>query len=61
MPKAGEKVTQSAAAVWNLGMVTFVAGAVICLLSLLAIRHYPISRWRLELLRRGGSPVARAK
>jgi Na+/melibiose symporter-like transporter len=32
-------------------MVTFVIGAVICLLSLLAIRLYPITRARLEKLR----------
>jgi Na+/melibiose symporter-like transporter len=51
VPKAGEKVTQSAAAVWNLGMVTFVVGAVICLFSLLAIRRYPVTRERLESLR----------
>lgn len=51
VPKAGEKVTQSASAVWNLGMVTFVVGAVVCLLSLLAIRKYPITRERLESLR----------
>ncbi len=54
VPKAGEKVTQSASAVWNLGMVTFVAGALICLASLLAIRKYPLSRTRLEALRSGG-------
>lgn len=32
-------------------MITFVVGAVICLLSLLAIRFYPITRERLEALR----------
>ena len=51
VPKDGNAVTQTPQAVWNLGMVTFVIGAVICLLSLLAIRLYPITRARLEKLR----------
>jgi glycoside/pentoside/hexuronide:cation symporter, GPH family len=51
VPKAGERVTQTANAVWSLGMVTFVIGALICLVSLLAIRKYPLSRSRLESLR----------
>ena len=51
VPKAGEKVTQTPEAIWNLGMVTFVVGALICLVSLLAIRMYPVTRQRLEEIR----------
>lgn len=50
-PPAG----QTSQAVWLLGLVTFVIGALICLLSLLAIRKYPITRERLEALRNSGS------
>jgi Na+/melibiose symporter-like transporter len=46
-PAAG----QTGQAVWLLGLVTFVIGAVICLFSLLAIRKYPISRRTLDELR----------
>jgi GPH family glycoside/pentoside/hexuronide:cation symporter len=46
-PEAG----QSAAAIWNLGLITFIVGALICLLSLLAIRRYPITRGLLEEIR----------
>ena len=53
VPKNGQAVTQTPQAVWNLGLVTFVIGAVICLASLLAIRLYPISRGKLEQLRSG--------
>jgi Na+/melibiose symporter-like transporter len=53
VPKDGKAVTQTPQAIWNLGMVTFVIGAVICLLSLLAIQRYPITRQRLEALRNG--------
>jgi glycoside/pentoside/hexuronide:cation symporter, GPH family len=53
VPKDGESVTQSPQAVWNLGMVTFAAGALVCLLSLLAIRRYPVSRERLAAFRAG--------
>jgi glycoside/pentoside/hexuronide:cation symporter, GPH family len=51
VPKDGKAVTQTSQAIWNLGMVTFVIGAVICLISLLAIRLYPITRQRLDQLR----------
>ena len=51
VPKDGKAVTQTPQAIWNLGMVTFVVGAVICLVSLLTIRLYPITRGRLEELR----------
>lgn len=54
VPKNGKAVTQTPQAIWNLGMVTFVVGALICLASLLAIRLYPITRERIEQLR-GGS------
>jgi GPH family glycoside/pentoside/hexuronide:cation symporter len=50
-PAAG----QTSQAIWLLGLVTFVIGALICLLSLLAIRKYPITRERLEALRGGQS------
>ncbi|TAE73917.1 MAG: MFS transporter [Verrucomicrobia bacterium] len=46
-PAAG----QTSQAIWLLGLVTFVVGAVICLFSLLAIRKYPISHQALEELR----------
>lgn len=51
VPKSGEPVQQTAAAIWYLGLVTFVIGAGICLAALLAIRRYPITRERLENLR----------
>jgi GPH family glycoside/pentoside/hexuronide:cation symporter len=54
VPKDGRAVTQTPQAIWNLGMITFVIGAAICLVSLLAIRLYPITRRRLEQLRGGG-------
>jgi len=53
VPKDGNAVTQTPQAIWNLGMVTFVIGAAICLVSLLAIRRHPITRERLERLRSG--------
>ncbi len=49
-PAAG----QAPDAIWRLGMVTFVIGALVCVLSLLAIRRYPITRARLESLRSQG-------
>ena len=51
VPKDGRVVIQTQDAVWNLGMVTFVVGAGICFLSLLAIRRHPVTRERLEQLR----------
>jgi GPH family glycoside/pentoside/hexuronide:cation symporter len=53
VPKDGHAVTQTPQAIWNLGLVTFVIGAAICLLSLLAIRLYPITREHLEQIRDG--------
>jgi GPH family glycoside/pentoside/hexuronide:cation symporter len=49
--QGGEAVTQSPPVVWRLGMVTFVGGALTGLLALLAIRHYPVTRRRLEEIR----------
>lgn len=46
-PDAG----QTPEAIWKLGMVTFLAGALICFASLLAIRRYPITRETLERIR----------
>ncbi len=51
VPKDGKAVTQTSQVIWNLGLVTFVVGAAICLVSLLAIRRYPITRERLEQIR----------
>ena len=48
VPKNGETVIQNPEAIWRLGAVTFVIGAFICLLSLLAIRKYPLTRSLLE-------------
>ena len=44
-------VTQTPQAIWSLGMVTFVIGAMLCLASLAAIRRYPITRKRLKQFR----------
>lgn len=54
VPKNAEAVMQSPEAIWRLGGVTFVLGAFICLLSLLAIRKYPLTRSLLEEARRNG-------
>jgi GPH family glycoside/pentoside/hexuronide:cation symporter len=48
VPKDGHPITQSSAAIWRLGMVTFVIGAAICGIALLAIRNYPLQRAALE-------------
>jgi glycoside/pentoside/hexuronide:cation symporter, GPH family len=49
--EAGEAVTQSPRVIWRLGAVTFVGGALMVLLALLAIWKYPVTRWRLEQIR----------
>jgi Na+/melibiose symporter-like transporter len=49
--RGGEAVTQSAPAIWRLGLLTFVGGAFMCLLALLAIRKYPVTCRRLEEMR----------
>lgn len=51
VPKDGRAVIQTPQAIWSLGLVTFVIGAVICLAALLAIRPYPITCRRLEEIR----------
>ena len=51
VPKDGRAVIQTPQAVWSLGLVTFVIGAVVCLAALLAIWPYPLTRRRLEELR----------
>ena len=54
VPKEGEPpVVQSAETIWQLGMVTFVIGSLICLIALLAIRKYPLTRETLESMRQG--------
>jgi GPH family glycoside/pentoside/hexuronide:cation symporter len=51
VPQGGETVTQSPPVIWRLGMVTFAGGILMCLLALLAIRKYPVTRRRLEEIR----------
>jgi GPH family glycoside/pentoside/hexuronide:cation symporter len=51
VPKEGASVVQDPAAIWRLGLVTFVVGAVICGASLFAIRRYPVTREVLDRLR----------
>jgi Na+/melibiose symporter-like transporter len=51
VPKDGVAVVQTPEAIWRLGLVTFVIGAVICLGSLFAIRRHPVTRERLERIR----------
>jgi Na+/melibiose symporter-like transporter len=51
VPKDGAAVVQTPEAIWRLGMVTFVIGAVICLGSLAAIRRHPVTKQRLEAIR----------
>jgi Na+/melibiose symporter-like transporter len=43
-------VVQTPDAIWRLGLITFVIGALLCLASLVAIRFYPITRARLAKL-----------
>ena len=42
--------TQSPEAIWRLGAATFIAGPLVCVASLLAIRRYPITRKQLDSL-----------
>jgi Na+/melibiose symporter-like transporter len=51
VPTGGEIVTQTPQAVWRLGLVTFVVGAVVCLISLIAIRRYSVTRELLHAMR----------
>ena len=48
-----EKLGYNPDAVWRLGCVTFAGGALMCLLALLAIRPYRVTRSGLEELRKG--------
>ena len=60
VPSNGESVLQNPEAIWRLGAVTFVVGAFICLLSLLAILKYPVTRRLIEETRTNGVNVANA-
>ena len=51
VPQGGGVVTQSSEAIRRLGLVTFVGGALICLVALLVIQRYPVTRSRLVELR----------
>src|SRR5208337_3582033 len=42
--------TQTPGAIWRLGAATFLAGPLVCVASLLAIRRYPLTRQRLVSL-----------
>ena len=42
--------TQTPEAIWRLGSATFLAGPLVCVAALLAIRQYPITRQRLAAL-----------
>lgn len=46
-----EATSQSPEAIWRLGFVSFVVGAFMCLVALLPILKYPITRCRLEAMR----------
>ena len=61
VPQGAQKVIQDPAAVWRVGMVTFVIGAVVGLAALLAIWKYPITRRRLAEIRRqcGANPFSK--
>ena len=48
IPTGSEAVIQSPEAIWRLGPLAFFVGACICLLSLLAIRKYPVTQNVLE-------------
>lgn len=50
VPRDGRPVVQTPDAIWRLGLITFVIGALLCLASLVAIRFYPITRARLAKL-----------
>jgi GPH family glycoside/pentoside/hexuronide:cation symporter len=54
-----EELSHKPEAVWRLGCVTFVGGALMCVLGLLVIRPYPVTRRGLEELRaaRGALPT----
>ncbi len=56
-----ESASQNPQAIWRLGFVTFVAGAFMGLLAMVAIRKYPLTRRSLEEMRatKGGFPSLR--
>lgn len=63
VPQGAEKIVQDPAAIWRVGMVTFVIGGAVGLAALLAILKYPITRGRLEAFRQecrspGSAPVS---
>jgi Na+/melibiose symporter-like transporter len=51
--RGAEELSRNPDAVWRLGSVTFAGGALMCLLALLAIRPYRVTRSGLEELRKG--------
>ncbi|MCX6896193.1 MAG: MFS transporter [Verrucomicrobia bacterium] len=44
-------VVQTPLAIWRLGMLTFAGGGLMCLLALLTIWKYPVTRDQLEAMR----------
>jgi Na+/melibiose symporter-like transporter len=50
LPNHADVATQTPEAIWRLGFCTFVIGALICLVALITIRKYPISRAVFEAL-----------
>ncbi|MCE0498526.1 MAG: MFS transporter [Methylacidiphilales bacterium] len=61
VPTGAGKVVQTGQALWNLGMVTFVIGAVIAALASLAIWKYPVNKKFLEDMRAGSPKSASGK
>ena len=47
---ATRNATQTPEAIWRLGAATFIAGPLLCIASLMAIRRYPLSREIVESL-----------
>jgi Na+/melibiose symporter-like transporter len=47
---AKENAEQTPEAIWRLGAATFIAGPLVCVASLLAIRLYPLTRERVKSL-----------
>ena len=52
VPQGVEKLVQDTDAIWRVGMVTFVIGGTVGLAALAAIYRYPVTRSKLENLRR---------
>jgi Na+/melibiose symporter-like transporter len=55
--RGADELSHNPEAVWRLGCVTFAGGALMCLLALLAIRPYRVTRSGLEELRKETLPV----